>query len=63
MVNFLHIGVLLFSLRLLLGSSTQGEVFTSLVEMEELLHAEAVLIRNLDGYLVEQGRKMEYLKR
>ncbi|CAD7090459.1 unnamed protein product [Hermetia illucens] len=31
--------------------------------MEELLNAEAVLIRNLDGYLVEQGRKMEYLKR
>ncbi|CAD7090460.1 unnamed protein product [Hermetia illucens] len=63
-INFLHVGVLLFGAVLLVGvGHAGGEVFTALTEMEELLETEAVLINNLEGYINVQERKMEYLKK
>lgn len=39
------------------------EVYTALVEMEELLETEAVLIRTLDGYIAAQEHKLRTLRR
>lgn len=51
------------TLLILCGIKTiKTEVFTALSEMEELLETESVLINNLEGYLVVQERKIDYLK-
>lgn len=42
---------------------TNAEVFTALVEMEELLDTEAVLINNLDQYIRKQEDKLVFLNR
>lgn len=39
------------------------ELFTALVEMEELLDTEAVLIGNLESYIKIQEQKLQLLKR
>lgn len=41
----------------------QGELYTALVDMEQLLETEAVLINTLDGYIETQERKLRHLKR
>lgn len=38
------------------------ELYTALVEMEELLETEAVLMRALDGYIDAQERKLYLLR-
>lgn len=40
-----------------------GEVFTALAEMEELLETEAVLVSNLESYIVAQEEKIDFLRR
>lgn len=42
---------------------TNAEIFTALVEMEELLDTEAVLINNLDQYIRKQEDKLLFLNR
>ncbi|CRK94746.1 CLUMA_CG008246, isoform A [Clunio marinus] len=38
------------------------ELFTALTDMEELLETESVLINNLEGYILAQEKKLEFLK-
>lgn len=42
---------------------TNAELFTALVEMEELLDTEAVLINNLDQYIRKQEDKLVFLNK
>lgn len=42
---------------------TNAELFTALVEMEELLDTEAVLINNLDQYIRKQEDKLIFLNK
>lgn len=44
-------------------ASTDGELFTALADMEELLQTESVLITTLQGYITAQERKLELLRR
>ncbi|XP_016951383.1 prolyl 4-hydroxylase subunit alpha-2 [Drosophila biarmipes] len=53
----LLLGVLLF-----VGGPVNGEVYTALAEMEELLETESVLITNLEGYIRVQENKLNFLK-
>uniref|UniRef100_A0A1B0D7K9 Prolyl 4-hydroxylase alpha-subunit N-terminal domain-containing protein n=1 Tax=Phlebotomus papatasi TaxID=29031 RepID=A0A1B0D7K9_PHLPP len=46
----------------LLINVARPEVFTALVEMEELLETEAVLITNLEEYIRAQEEKLQFLK-
>lgn len=41
----------------------KSELYTALVEMEELLDTEAVLISNLDKYIEIQQNKLDFLKK
>lgn len=47
----------------LMISSCAAELFTALVELEELLETEAVLITNLEAYVEAQEEKLSYLRR
>jgi hypothetical protein len=47
---------------LLLGRA-QGEVYTALAEMEELLNTEAALMDTLDGYISAQEKRLDTLRR
>lgn len=47
----------------LVAASCSAELFTALVEMEELLETEAVLITNLESYIDAQEEKLIYLRR
>lgn len=47
----------------LLINVARPEVFTALVEMEELLETEAVLITNLEEYIRAQEEKLQFLKK
>lgn len=56
--HLLLFGVLaLFSIQL-----CNSELFTALAEMEELLETEAVLIGNLESYIIAQDHKLTYLR-
>ncbi|XP_026481964.1 prolyl 4-hydroxylase subunit alpha-1-like [Ctenocephalides felis] len=44
-------------------SSVQGELYTALVEMEDLLITESVLVDALDGFISVQEQRLEILKR
>lgn len=44
-------------------SCVHTEVFTALVEMEELLETEVVLINNLEKYIQIQQQKLDFLKK
>lgn len=48
---------------LIIPHQINGEVFTALAEMEELLETEAYLISNLEAYIVTQEQKLNFLKR
>ncbi|XP_050074561.1 prolyl 4-hydroxylase subunit alpha-1-like isoform X2 [Anopheles maculipalpis] len=48
---------------LLLQPPVDGELFTALADMEELLETEAVLITNLDNYVQAQEEKLMQLRR
>jgi len=52
------LGVLIF-----VGGPVNGEVYTALAEMEELLETESVLITNLEGYIRVQENKLNFLKK
>lgn len=58
-------GTILFStiLMTIMVSSCVAELFTALVELEELLETEAVLITNLEAYVEAQDDKLSYLRR
>lgn len=47
----------------LLASRSSCELFTALVDMEELLQTEAVLMNTLEGYISVTERKLERLRR
>ncbi|XP_001357662.1 prolyl 4-hydroxylase subunit alpha-1 [Drosophila pseudoobscura] len=47
---------------LLVGVAVNGELYTALAEMEELLETESVLITNLEGYIRVQEDKLSLLK-
>lgn len=47
----------------LIVQMVNGEVFTALAEMEELLETEAVLISNLETYIDAQDEKLKFLRR
>ncbi|BFF93066.1 prolyl 4-hydroxylase subunit alpha-1-like [Drosophila madeirensis] len=47
---------------LLVGVAVNGELYTALAEMEELLETESVLITNLEGYIRVQEDKLSFLK-
>jgi prolyl 4-hydroxylase len=46
-----------------LSTPTNAELFTALVEMEELLETETVLMTNLNNYIGTLEDKLEFLKR
>lgn len=46
----------------LISQGVNSELFTALVEMEDLLDTEAVLITNLELYIKVQQEKLEYLR-
>ncbi|EDX15015.1 prolyl 4-hydroxylase subunit alpha-1 [Drosophila simulans] len=54
--------ILLLGILLLVGGPANGEVYTALAEMEELLETESVLITNLEGYIRVQEDKLNFLK-
>eukprot|EP00099_Drosophila_melanogaster_P029123 NP_733371.1 prolyl-4-hydroxylase-alpha EFB [Drosophila melanogaster] len=54
--------MLLLGILLLVGGPANGEVYTALAEMEELLETESVLITNLEGYIRVQEDKLNFLK-
>lgn len=57
-------GALLFSILLFVAQvPVDGEVYTALAEMEELLETESVLITNLEGYIRVQENKLNFLKK
>lgn len=45
------------------NNEVHSEVYTALVEMEELLETEAVLISNLHKYIQAQQEKLVFLKK
>ncbi|EDW39345.1 GL13460 [Drosophila persimilis] len=47
---------------LLVVVAVNGELYTALAEMEELLETESVLITNLEGYIRVQEDKLSLLK-
>lgn len=47
----------------LLTSTTKCELYTAIVDLEELLQTEAVLIDTLQGYIQAQEKKLELLRR
>lgn len=47
---------------MLISQGVNSELFTALVEMEDLLDTEAVLITNLELYIKVQQEKLEYLR-
>lgn len=55
--------MLLLGILLLVGGPANGEVYTALAEMEELLETESVLITNLEGYIRVQEDKLNFLKK
>lgn len=55
--------VLVAAIMFLFAHRCSGEVYTALVEMEELLETEAVLIGNLEAYIDAQEEKLNYLRR
>uniref|UniRef100_A0A8W7PY05 Prolyl 4-hydroxylase N-terminal domain-containing protein n=1 Tax=Anopheles coluzzii TaxID=1518534 RepID=A0A8W7PY05_ANOCL len=54
--------VSVFLLLLLQQPPVDGELFTALADMEELLETEAVLITNLDNYVQAQEEKLMQLR-
>lgn len=42
---------------------TRSEVFSALVEMEELIETESYLISNLETYISAQQQKLDSLKK
>lgn len=65
-MNPLNPCILLLSLvcvGLIITRQINGEVFTALAEMEELLETEAYLISNLEAYIATQEQKLNFLKR
>ncbi|KAH8363391.1 hypothetical protein KR084_009467 [Drosophila pseudotakahashii] len=52
----------LLGVLLLVGFPVNGEVYTALAEMEELLETESALITNLEGYIRAQENKLNFLK-
>lgn len=46
----------------LISQGVQCELFTALVEMEDLLDTEGVLITNLENYIRVQDEKLELLR-
>lgn len=46
----------------LINQGVNSELFTALVEMEDLLDTEAVLITNLEHYLQAQEDKLDFLR-
>ena len=47
---------------MLVGQGVNSELFTALVEMEDLLETEAVLITNLENYIQVQEEKLDFLR-
>lgn len=47
---------------ILISQGVNSEVFTALVEMEDLLDTESVLITNLENYIRVQEEKLELLR-
>lgn len=47
---------------MLISQGVHSELFTALVEMEDLLDTEAVLITNLELYIKVQEEKLEFLR-
>ena len=43
--------------------ATQGEIFTSLADLENVLWAEKELASHLRGYIEQQEERINYLKR
>lgn len=41
----------------------QGEIYTALVDMKELLESEAALLRTLDDYITAQDRRLQQIKK
>lgn len=48
---------------ILLAKKSTCELFTALVDMEELLQTEAVLMNTLDGYIAVTEEKLKRLRR
>uniref|UniRef100_A0A182PPX1 procollagen-proline 4-dioxygenase n=1 Tax=Anopheles epiroticus TaxID=199890 RepID=A0A182PPX1_9DIPT len=56
------IWLITFTVLVLLQPPVDGELFTALADMEELLETEAVLITNLDNYVQAQEEKLMQLR-
>ncbi|KAJ8875869.1 hypothetical protein PR048_023772 [Dryococelus australis] len=56
-------GCLLVTALAALAALGQAELYTALVELEELLETEAVLLRTLEGYISAQEEKLSLLRR
>lgn len=41
----------------------QAEIYTALVDMEELLESEALLLRTLEDYITAQDRRLQLIKK
>lgn len=41
----------------------QAEIYTALVDMEELLETEALLLRTLEDYITAQDRRLQEIKK
>lgn len=61
-LNWRFIGAVLCGAVMLISRGVHSELFTALVEMEDLLETEAVLITNLENYIRVQEDKLEYLR-
>lgn len=47
----------------LINQGVNSELFTALVEMEDLLDTESLLITNLENYIQAQEEKLELLRK
>lgn len=61
--NFSTVLLLFYMVMISTFRIINGEVYTALAEMEELLETEAVLIANLEGFIDVQQKKLDYLKK
>lgn len=61
-VSKLNIAIILIS-SIFTITIVNGELFTALAEMEEVLETEAVLISNLENYISAQEQKLIFLRR
>lgn len=55
--------LVLVGLLVTLAGLSTAELYTALIDLEELLDTETILVRTLDNYIAKQQKNLDHLKR